>query len=400
MQSDKTGPSMKKALLFLYALLSVNVALAQANMLSNTAEISVLTIGAGSSLNDAFGHSAFRVKDPTKGYDMVFNYGVYNFQTPNFYLKFAQGKLNYLLGLNYYDDFYQAYVSQNRSIEEQVLNLSQTQKQKLYDYLLNNYKPENRAYLYDFFFDNCATKIKDVTQIALNNKVVFNTPEPFIPQTFRDLIYKNVKKNTWGSLGIDLALGAVIDQKASAEDYMFLPENIHAFFNFATVKPDNTKLVKTDRVIFSKINHPISSSFTTSPLFILGLLGVFILYITFSDYKKQTQTKWLDIVLFVVTGVIGLVILLLWFATDHKATHQNYNVLWAFVLNVFMLGQLLKHKPNAWFVKYLKLLIIMLCLLTLHWLVGVQVFAISLIPFLVALFFRYLFLVNYYQKNA
>ncbi len=95
-----------------------------------------------------------------------------------------------------------------------------------------------------------------------------------------------------------------------------------------------------------------------------------------------------------------MVILLLWFATDHKATHQNYNLLWAFVLNILVLGQLLKEKASGWFIKYLKLLVILLCLLTLHWVMGVQVFAIGLIPFLVALIIRYLYLINFYNKQT
>lgn len=388
---------MKKTVLLLFAILGITITVAQNNQLSNKAKISVLTIGPGISLNDAFGHSAFRINDPVKGLDLVFNYGVYDFEAPNFYLKFAQGKLNYLLGLNYYEDFYHAYITQNRSIQEQILNLSEAEKQKLYDYLLNNYKPENRGYLYDFFFDNCATKIKDVTQIALNNDVEFNVPKNFKPETFRSLIYKNVNKNTWGSLGIDLALGSVIDQKATPEDYMFLPENIHTFFKQATINPDNRALVKTEKTLFSKIEKPITHSFFTSPLFIFGLIGLFIIYKTYSDFKKQTRTKWLDVALFVFTGLIGIGLLLLWFATDHKATHQNYNLLWAFALNLFVVGQLLKTKPSNWFVKYLKLLIILLCLLTLHWLIGVQVFAVGLIPWLIALFIRYVFLVNYYK---
>ncbi|MFV0565564.1 MAG: DUF4105 domain-containing protein [Flavobacteriaceae bacterium] len=388
---------MKKTVLLLFAILGITITVAQNNQLSNKAKISVLTIGPGISLNDAFGHSAFRINDPVKGLDLVFNYGVYDFEAPNFYLKFTQGKLNYLLGLNYYEDFYHAYITQNRSIQEQILNLSEAEKQKLYDYLLNNYKPENRGYLYDFFFDNCATKIKDVTQIALNNDVEFNVPKNFKPETFRSLIYKNVNKNTWGSLGIDLALGSVIDQKATPEDYMFLPENIYTFFKQATINPDNRALVKTEKTLFSKIEKPITHSFFTSPLFIFGLIGLFIIYKTYSDFKKQTRTKWLDVALFVFTGLIGIGLLLLWFATDHKATHQNYNLLWAFALNLFVVGQLLKTKPSNWFVKYLKLLIILLCLLTLHWLIGVQVFAVGLIPWLIALFIRYVFLVNYYK---
>jgi len=391
---------MKKNLLFLLFLLAFEITNAQQNILSDQAEISVLTIGPGNSLNDAFGHSGFRIKDPVKGIDLVFNYGVYDFDTPNFYTKFAQGKLNYLIGLNYYEDFFQAYISQNRSIKEQVLNLSQTEKQKLFDYLLNNYKPENRGYLYEFFYDNCATKIKDVTQIVLNNAIVLNKPKDFQAETFRTLIQNNLNKNSWGSLGIDLALGSVIDKKATAEEEMFLPENIHKFFEIATIKNTHQPLVKENKVLFKAIPTQKPNDFFTSPLFILGLISLLILYITYNDYKKQKRSKWLDISLFTITGLIGILILLLWFATDHKGTHQNYNLLWAFVLNIFVIGQVIRVKPSMWFVRYLKFLVILLCLLTFHWIVGVQVFAIGLIPLLIALFLRYLYLIRYYRVHS
>ena len=330
---------------------------------------------------------------------MVFNYGVYDFETPNFYTKFAQGKLNYLIGLNYFEDFFQSYISQNRTIKQQVLNLSPSEKQKLFDYLLNNLKPENKAYLYDFFYDNCATKIKDVTNIAVNNAIVYNTPKNYKDQTFRTLIQNNLNKNSWGSFGIDIALGSVIDKKASVKDHMFLPENIYKFFEVAHLK-NNEHLVKETKVLYKKNESPTPSNFLTSPLFILGILGAFILFITYNDFKKQKQTVWLDVTLFVITGLVGVLILLLWFATDHKGTHQNYNLLWAFALNLFVIGQLLKQKTNRWFVKYLKFLVILLCLLTLHWVMGVQVFAMGLIPLLVALFVRYLFLIKYYSNPS
>lgn len=389
---------MQKKLLFLFLFLFVHIITAQQNKLSEQTEISVLTVGPGTSLNDAFGHSAFRIKDPIKGIDIVFNYGVYDFETPNFYLKFAQGKLNYLIGLNYYEDFFENYIAQNRTIKEQVLNLSTSEKQSLFDYLINNYKPENRAYLYEFFFDNCATKIKDVTQIALNNSIVFSKPKDYKPQTFRTLIHNNLNKNSWGSLGIDVALGSVIDRKASPEEQMFLPENIYKFFNVATIKSKNQSLVKETKVLYNKLDSPEPSNFLTSPLFVFGIIGLFIVYITYFDYKKQKRTVWLDVTLFSMTGLIGVLILLLWFATDHKGTHQNYNLLWAFVLNIFVIGQLFRKKALAWFVKYLKLLVILLCLLTLHWIIGVQVFAIGLIPLLIALLIRYVYLLKYYNN--
>lgn len=390
---------MQKKLLFLCLFLVVEVITAQQDILSEQAEISVLTIGPGALLNDSFGHNAFRVKDPIKGIDLAFNYGVYDFETPNFYLKFAQGKLNYLIGLNYYEDFFEAYISQNRSIKEQVLNLSQVEKQKLFDYLLNNIKPENRAYLYDFFYDNCATKIKDVTNIALNNSIQFNALKDFKPHTFRELIHSNLNRNSWGCFGIDVALGSVIDKKATPEEHMFLPKYIYKFFEVATIKNSNKPLVKKSNVLYEKIDDPIPSQFLTSPLFIFGILGCFMLFITYNDFKKQKQSVWLDITLFSLTGIIGILILLLWFATDHKGTHQNYNLLWACALNILVIGQLLKQKTSAWFIRYLKFLVILLCLLTLHWIIGVQVFAIGLIPFLIALFIRYLFLIKYYSNK-
>ena len=373
---------------------------AQQLNLSNEAEISVLSIGPGTMLNDAFGHNGFRVRDRERKIDVVFNYGTYDFDTPNFYLKFAQGKLNYKLSYNSYDEFFQSYIAQNRSIDEQILDLSRTQKQEVMDFLLDNAKPENKYYLYDFFYDNCATKIKDVLEVSLNSKLKFQEPNGFEAKTFRELIYDHVNKNSWGSLGIDVALGSVIDKKATLEEYMFLPKFIDSFFETATFANTNKPLVKQSRTLYKKVERPISNSFITSPLMIFGLLGLLILWITYNDYKKSYRSKWLDIGLFSITGSIGVVLLLLWFATDHTATANNYNLLWAFPINLFIVKQLLKPTPSTWFTKYLKFLIIMLCLLTLHWLIGVQVFAIGLTPIFIALLVRYVFLVRFYSQNS
>ncbi|WP_298556328.1 DUF4105 domain-containing protein [uncultured Algibacter sp.] len=385
--------------LFILLFFLVDISFAQQNQLTSQAEISVLTVGPGNSLNDAFGHSAFRIRDTNNGLDVVYGYGEYDFDAPNFYLKFAQGKLNYLINKTDFKRFYQVYNYYNRSIKEQVLNLSQSQKQNLYDYLINNYKPENRRYLYEFFYDNCATKIKDVINITSNNTTTFNTPNNFKDATFRTLIQNNLNRNSWGSLGIDLALGSVIDKKATPENHMFLPKNIYSFFENATIGDSKKPLVKLNQTIYSKKETPIASQFLLSPLFILGVIGLLIIYITYNDSKKGKHTKWLDIALFSITGLIGVFILLLWFATDHTGTHQNYNLLWAFALNILVIGQFFRKEVSAWFVKYIKLLIIFLCLLTLHWLIGVQVFAIGLTPLLIALFFRYIFLVKHFNKQ-
>ncbi|MGC1205676.1 MAG: DUF4105 domain-containing protein [Flavobacteriaceae bacterium] len=388
---------MQKTLFFLLLVFSFQITNAQQNILSDNAEVSVLTIGPGRSLNDAFGHNAFRIKDSKNNLDISFDYGRFDFYAPNFYLNFARGKLNYAIGSTAFYDFLRFYIYQNRTVKEQVLNLSQNEKQSLYIFLLENNKPENQNYLYDFFFDNCATKIKDVANTNLNNTINFKQPKDFESKTFRALIHEYVNKNSWGSLGIDIALGSVIDTKATAEEHMFLPDNIYNFFEVATLK-NGEPLVKSSQVLYSKKGTVQSSSFFTSPLFVFGILGLLILYITFKDYKNKKQSKWLDISLFAITGIIGVLVLLLWFATNHTATQHNYNLLWACALNIIVIGQLFKLKPSKWFIKYIKFLIILLCLLTLHWIIGVQVFAIGLIPFLIALFIRYLFLANHFTK--
>jgi hypothetical protein len=389
----------KKLILLIIVSFFVFKLKAQQQQLSEEAEISVLTIGPGVSLYDSFGHNAFRIKDDKTQIDFVFNYGVYDFDTPNFYTKFARGKLNYRIGLNYYEDFFDSYKSQNRNIREQVLNLSLTEKQRLFNYLLNNYKPENKYYLYDFFFDNCATKIRDVIPIILKGDINFNVPKDFKQKTFRHLIQDHVDRNSWGGFGIDIALGSVIDKKATPEEHMFLPHYIYVFFENATITNDKP-LVKQSTVLYLKKEKPTSNNFLTSPLFVFGIISLIILSVTFFDFKKNTQSIWLDVIIFSFTGIIGVLVLLLWFATDHSATAQNYNLLWAFAVNIFMIPQLLKKNVKTWFIKYIKFLVILLCLLLLHWIIGIEIFAIGLIPILIAFFARYLYLITYFQKKS
>lgn len=387
---------MRFQLTFLFTLLLTIFSFGQPNQLSPNAEISVLTIGPGASLNDAFGHNAFRINDRSVGMDIVYGYGEYDFDTPNFYLKFAQGKLNYKISKDNFSDFYRMYAYFNRTIEEQVLNLTQDEKQKLYDYLVNNYKPENRKYLYDFFYDNCATRIRDVAVVAIDRPITFTPPADFNPKTFRQLIHDHTGRNTWGSFGIDIALGSVIDQQATPYEHMYLPKYIHTFFGEAKVGTEN--LVRDSQVIFKRLEQPTSNQFLWSPLMLFSILAIIIMAITYNDYKKAKRSKWLDVTLFSITGLVGIVVLLLWFATDHTATAYNYNLLWALPLNCLVIAQLLKTQASPWFKKYLKFLIIMLTLMTLHWIIGVQVFAIGLIPLMIALLLRYIFLIHHIKR--
>lgn len=385
-------------LLLLFFSVSANAQFAQ---LSEASEISIITIGPGAELYDKFGHSAFRIQDSINGMDVVFNYGEYDFNTPNFYLKFAQGKLLYQLGVDYYKNFYPRYVAQNRWMKEQVLNLTHSEKQELSDFLWNNARPENKKYKYDFFYDNCATKMRDVVWTVLGKQLEFNDDHINEELTFRQLIQLNLEANSWGSLGIDTALGAIIDTKAKPIEYQFLPEYVFQGAANAYINRNGEKvsLVKTTNTLYQNTPTSLQSNFFLSPLFILGLIGALIVFITYRDFKTNKRSRYLDLIIFLSTGIIGILLFLLWFATDHSATANNYNLLWAFPISIFVIVAVAKKDISPNMKRYFMLLLVLLSLLTLHWITGVQVFAIGLLPLLIALAIRYIFLVYYVGKK-
>jgi hypothetical protein len=233
---------MKRFFYFLVFTLIFASLKAQFPTLSGQAEVSVITIGPGSELNDCFGHGAIRIQDPYSRIDRVYNYGTFDSFQDGFYVKFAQGKLLYQLSVQDYKRFLGNYQSQGRWIVEQVLDLTNDEKQKIFNFIENNAKPENSEYLYDFFFDNCATRLRDVVQDALGDKLQFHQEYLGRQDTFRDLIQENTFNHPWWDLGIDIALGAVIDVVATPEEFMFLPDYVMGGYEHATITRDGVEL--------------------------------------------------------------------------------------------------------------------------------------------------------------
>ncbi len=364
--------------------------------LSKESEVSILTIGPGFVLNDAFGHSAIRIKDPLQNIDLIFDYGRYDFQAKGFYLNFAKGKLDYEIGWTYSEDFISNYKLQQRRVTAQIINLTLKEKQNLFEGLQTNIQPQNKSYSYDFFYNNCATKIKDVLVDTSNKNISFLTPENFEQLSFRELIRSHVPQNSWGGLGIDAALGSVIDRLASVEEHLFLPKYLDEILKHSKFDPEATKLVLRSEVL-NQTQKSKPSTFWWSPLVILGLVSITIIGMTYYDWTSKSRNKFLDALLFFTTGSIGILILFLWFATDHTATAYNYNFLWAFGFNLLMLPTVLKPKPKKRFVGYLKFLILLLTLMLLHSLTGVQAFNYTIIPLWIALLIRYGFLIHWFS---
>lgn len=376
---------------FFFSILTLS---AQDLRLSPQAEISLITVSPGEALYSMYGHSAIRVNDSIQGIDYVFNYGTFDFNTPNFYVKFVRGKLPYKLSVGYFEDLKNHSIRDNRSVIEQVLNLSQSEKQRVLNLLEENYRPENREYLYDFFFDNCATRIRDVFQKGLGQNLKFSQKLSTYPMSFRQLVGIYQQPHPWVDLGVDLVMGLPTDAKATAWQIMFLPDYLQAQFDLARVNRRSATgqisqqpFVKQTRQIFRAQVQPVPASMARPSVIFWGLLIAGAIY-TFFQVKNRHTSHGFDLILFALSGLLGLVVLFLWFGTDHKAFENNLNFLWAFPLHLpFAFLLLRKNKPNLLRI-YFFLMLILLVLIVVCWLIFPQQFHQAIFPVVVLLALR------------
>jgi len=389
-----------KKLVILFFLISF-AGKSQNIQLSPHAEISVITCGPGyNELYATFGHSAFRVHDIPNKIDKVYNYGTFNFDTDNFYLKFTQGKLLYDLRAYNFGAFLQGYHRENRWVKGQVLDLTNNEVQKISDFLENNAKTENRSYKYDFFFDNCSTKLYDVLETVLGKKIEFDNNFDKHDYTHRDLIYQYTTYLPWSSFGIDLALGSVIDRKATAKEYMFLPDYVFSAFEKISINENGKAkpIVKRTEEILLDQDEQIQNNSIFKPFLIFSFLAIIVILLTIKDYKNNKRNKVLDTVIFGITGITGIIVLLLWFATDHSATANNFNILWAFAPNLIFAFIINKDRLISYY--YIFTLLALLDILVLLWIFQFQVFAIGLIPILIGLYTRYIYLWIFFKNKT
>jgi hypothetical protein len=357
-------------------------------------EISLLTCDPGKELYSSFGHSAIRVREfGSEGRDLVFNFGTFDFNTPNFYGKFATGKLNYMLSVTTYDQFIIEYDYYKRGVREQILALSAEQKDFLVQHLQAQYDPARRFYKYDFFFNNCATKIRDAFEIAIGRQLVWNESLATEEKSFRQLIDEFVYPLPWADLGIDLALGSGIDRAATAYESQFLPEYMEKEFASATIEGDGPTrpLVKESRIILEYPEQEEGYGLL-NPYLVFWVLAIAVSLITFFGHKKGRLFKGIDIGLFVLLGLLGALIVFLWFFTDHSATRSNWNILWAFPGHLALAWGLWKMPGKAWVSRYILAALIGTVLALLVWLIGIQSFHPSLVPLFLIILLRCNFL--------
>ena len=356
-------------------------------------EVSLLTADPGTELYSSFGHSAIRMREiGPDGRDLVFNFGTFDFYTPNFYGKFATGKLNYMLSVAPYDRFIIEYDYYKRGLREQVLDLNQEQKDFLLQHLDAQYDPARRFYKYDFFYNNCATKIRDAFEIAMGEQLVWSDSIAE-EKTFRNLIDEFVLPLPWADFGIDLALGAVIDRPATELEKQFLPTYMEQAFANATIFENGVSrpLVKQSRVLLEYPKEDTQQSLF-NPTVVFWLIAVVFAALTLYGFKKGKLMKGLDVAFFGILGILGLVVAFLWFFTDHSATALNWNILWAFPGHLVLVWGLVARPNAAWISSYLLFVLGTTVVVLLLWMFGVQSFSPALVPILLLLLLRANFL--------
>ena len=355
-----TNSGVKKLLLFLFLSICCRHTIAQD---SCSIRISLLTCAPGEELYTIFGHTALRVQDGT-GTDLVYNYGSFEFG-PDFYMQFIRGKLLYFLSVDEYPYFQYQYEIEGRAIREQVLLLDCEEKFNLVRALHENAKEENKYYRYDFLFDNCTTRARDITRNHSKDSFVFRNILGTATPSFRDLIHSYLDKGRqpWSKLGIDILLGAKLDRAVRNEEAMFLPDYLLKGFDSALA--NGQPVVTPPQTILS--NPPaVSRQQIFTPAFVFGLLLLFI--VVAGLIRKRWSEKLLSVfdpVFFIVLGLAGILLLLMWFATDHVVCANNYNLLWA--LPTHLAAGFFIRTNRPWVRAYFRITAVLSVILLLAW---------------------------------
>ena len=376
---------MKKKLfqtLFIFIFVFIDLAGVKAQD-SSRIRISLLTCTPGAELYSTFGHSALRVIDSSNVTDHVYNFGTFNFDDPGFYLKFVRGQLRYYVNVEEFEDFKFGYITENRGITEQELNLSVSEKTAIHNALLENIKEENKYYMYDFFFDNCTTRLRDII-------VKYHQPKPLLPAvmpttySFRNAIHQYLDGNNmlWSKLGIDILLGAPTDAVMTIPQQQFLPENLMKVLDATK----NTTIISSSKNLYAlgETNH--KKTFFTPLVLFASVLTLFVLVSLFKNNTAQNILQLMDAFLFFTVGLLGVLLVFMWIGTDHIMTKNNYNLLWAWPMHIAY--AFLINKKNRSVKTYSLMVTILLLLVLCFWFLLAQKMNNALLPLIVLMIWR------------
>jgi hypothetical protein len=308
-------------------------------MQSGESEVWLVTYGPGEVYWQRFGHNAIWIRDEGLGLDHVFNFGFFDFEQENFFLRFLQGRMLYFSAARPAREEFADYINEDRSIRAQRLDLSARQKLRLIEYLLEEVRPRNRDYLYDYYVNNCSTRVRDAIDLAMDG-LLKSEFQPFTaPQTWRDQTRRLTYEDFWLYLGLEIGLGSPVDHAISQWDEMFIPAELAdaietvSYSGGGLVRP----LVLEDVLLFQSALEPPPESPPGSWLrYLLASLGLILaagLACRFSPpgLSRVLSRSWL-----LFSGSVGLLLLFLWFGTDHWVARLNANLLVFFPAFIFL----------------------------------------------------------------
>ncbi len=311
----------------------------------------LITCASGNELYSLWGHSALRVVIPASKFDMVYNWGVFDFNTPNFAWKFAKGRLNYMLGVYNYDLFIRDYFMENRSVISQRVNLTGVEKLRLMILLAENMKPENRNYRYDFIYDNCSTRIRDILEKLIGDKLIYPPDEPQHTATFRDQIGIYTRSAPWTRMGIDLLVGTPADKQASFRGRMFLPNDLQRNLTSAVINRERrmVPLLSSSESLLEFPSREVKSPLFSSPIVVFSILFILLVFLS-ARYRLSSFMTYIDTALFLIFSILAVVMVFFSFFTDHVETRLNLNILWFNPFLLLCLWWVIKGKKDTlWF---------------------------------------------------
>ncbi len=320
--------ALKGVLLTLILVSSAPVAAQEDIPPMDSVEFSLLTCQPHDEVYSLYGHTAIRYHELRPGgLDWAFNYGVFDFKKPHFVARFVFGLTDYELGVYPYKYFVREYRRFGSMVTEQVLNLTNEEKMALHDALAINLRPENKIYRYNYFYNNCTTKARDIIESCINGKVEYAGREDYTP-SYRDMVHSMTRNNPWSRFGNDLLLGIKADWKTDLRQQEFLPGNLMYDFDHAQIYSNGSyrPLIKERRIAVPAGVQIIESGFPLTPLACAAiLLAVGIVIFFFEWRKKRVFVLW-DVLLMMTTGTIGIVLTLMLFS-QHPTVSLNLQII-------------------------------------------------------------------------
>ena len=315
---------MSRLKYFIFCLF-MGVAFSVQSQSTDSIRFSLLTCAPGTEIYSLFGHTAIRYENYTRRIDVVFNYGMFSFNTPNFIFRFVAGETDYQLGITPYSYFEAEYAMRGSSVYQQVLNLTQSEKERLLTILENNYLPENRIYRYNYFYYNCTTRARDKIEECIEGKVVY--PDSLSSKSYRSIVHEFTAGSPWDEFGIDLCLGAEADKEINKRQQMFSPfymkyyaSNAYIVDAGGTRRPlilDETKIVDVEP-------EEVQPGFILSPLMCGALFLALCVVMAWGQWKTQRIWWGWDIVLYGLQGLAGCIIAFLFFFSVHPTVGSNW----------------------------------------------------------------------------